>query len=99
MRISNESADSYFVKYPKSNLRKRGEDLPKEWRYVSSRPKELIIDDPSHGIRTRSNLRDTCNYLTFVSQIESKNFEEAEKDNNWLMAMQEELNQFERNKV
>ena len=73
--------------------------FPKEWRYVSSHPKELIIGDPSIGIKTRSNLKDACNHLVFVSQIESKKIEEAEKDNNWIMAMLEKINQFERNKV
>jgi len=29
-------------------------DLPIEWRYATSYPKELIIGDPSQGIRTRS---------------------------------------------
>ena len=37
--------------------------------------------------------------MTFVSQIEPKSIEEAEQDSNWLNAMQDELNQFEHNKV
>ena len=56
--------------------------LPKEWKYASFYPKELTIGDPSLSIKTRSNLKYACNYLAFVFQIESKNFEEAEKDNN-----------------
>ena len=74
-------------------------DLPREWRYVTSHPKELIIGDPSQGIRTRSSHRDAHDYLAFVSQIEPHTLEEAESDPNWMMAMHEELNQFERNKV
>ncbi|RCU35009.1 hypothetical protein DVA81_18340, partial [Acinetobacter baumannii] len=35
----------------------------------------------------------------YVSQIELKNFSEAENDPHWISAMQEELTQFERNKV
>ena len=31
-------------------------DLPKEWRYVHNHPKELIIGDPMHGVKTRSSL-------------------------------------------
>ena len=37
--------------------------------------------------------------MAFVSEIEPKNIEEVETDEFWLMAMEEELNQFERNNV
>ena len=75
------------------------QELPKEWRYATSHPQELIIGDPSHGTRTRASLRNICNHLAFVSQIEPKTFLEAENDESWILAMQEELNQFERNQV
>ena len=78
---------------------KVNEDLPKEWRYVHHHPKDLIIGDPSHGVRTRSTFKDSLDYLAFVSQIEPTCIEEAVSDANWMMAMQEELNQFERNNV
>ena len=39
------------------------------------------------------------NHFIFVSQIEPKIIEEAENDANWINAIQEELNKFERNKV
>ncbi|KAH9780462.1 hypothetical protein KPL71_008083 [Citrus sinensis] len=73
--------------------------LPKEWRYVSSHLKDVILGDPSRGITTRSSLRNTCEHNAFISQIEPKSFEDAENDESWIMAMQEELNQFERNNV
>jgi len=37
--------------------------------------------------------------MSFVLEIEPKNIEEAETDECWLMAIEEELNQFERNNV
>jgi len=37
--------------------------------------------------------------MAFVSQIEPKSIQEALNDNNWISAMQEELNQFTRNDV
>ncbi|KAH9696622.1 hypothetical protein KPL71_023234 [Citrus sinensis] len=73
--------------------------LPKEWRYVSSHPKDVILGDHSRGITTRSSLRNTCEHNAFISQIEPKSFEDAENYESWIMAMQEELNQFERNNV
>jgi transposase InsO family protein len=75
------------------------QELPKEWRYAKGHPKELILDSPSQGMTTRSSIRNICGNLAFLSQIEPKNIEEAQEDENWLIAMQEELNNFERNKV
>ncbi|KAH9728331.1 Integrase catalytic domain-containing protein [Citrus sinensis] len=73
--------------------------LPKEWRYVSSHPKDVILGDPSRGVTTRSSLRNTREHAAFISQIELKSFADAKNDESWIMAMQEELNQFERNNV
>ena len=73
--------------------------LPKEWRYVSSHPIDVILGDPSRGVTTRSSLKNACEHAAFISQIEPKSFADAENDESWIMAMQEELNQFERNNV
>ncbi|KAH9768937.1 Integrase catalytic domain-containing protein [Citrus sinensis] len=73
--------------------------LPKEWRYVSSHPKDVNLGDPSRGVTTRSSLRNICEHAAFISQIEPKSFTDADNDESWIMAMQEELNQFERNNV
>ena len=37
--------------------------------------------------------------MAFISQIEPKNIHEVKNDENWMISMQEELNQFERNEV
>jgi len=72
--------------------------MPKEWRYAPSHPKDLILGDPEQGVKTRSSLNLFSN-LAFVSQVEPKSFKDAECDEFWILAMQEELNQFERNNV
>jgi hypothetical protein len=76
----------------------KNEELPKSWNVVHSHPKELIIGEVERGVSTRSKLKNICNNMAFLSQIEPKNINEAIEDESWILAMQEELNQFERNK-
>ncbi|GJU75713.1 retrovirus-related pol polyprotein from transposon TNT 1-94 [Tanacetum coccineum] len=47
----------------------------------------------------RSQAQDKSNFFCFLSTIEPKNVNEALKDESWVMAMQEELNQFISNDV
>ncbi|GJR56621.1 retrovirus-related pol polyprotein from transposon TNT 1-94 [Tanacetum coccineum] len=47
----------------------------------------------------RSQAQDKSNFFCFISTLEPKNINEALKDENWVMAMQEELNQFKTNEV
>ncbi|GJS03176.1 retrovirus-related pol polyprotein from transposon TNT 1-94 [Tanacetum coccineum] len=65
-----------------------------------------IIGELLAGITTRSRIRDSdaasahaCLYVNFLSEIEPKKLIEALEEEGWVIAMQEELNQFERNKV
>ncbi|GJY88049.1 retrovirus-related pol polyprotein from transposon TNT 1-94 [Tanacetum coccineum] len=65
-----------------------------------------IIGEPLAGITTRSRIRDSdaasafeCLYVNFLSEMEPKKLIEALEEEGWIIAMQEELNQFERNKV
>ena len=76
-----------------------GQPLPKEWRYNPDHPKDLIIGDPFKGVTTRTSLRNISNNFSFVSQMEPKKFKKAKHNDFWTLAMQEELNQFERNNV
>ena len=72
-------------------------------KFKSNHPPELVIGDPTEGIRTRSsfdkNLCAFCCHSGFISEIEPDSVEMALNDENWILAMQDELNQFERNKV
>ena len=74
-------------------------DLPKDWAYKKDHPKDQIIGDTSQGVTTRSSISHVCNNIAFISHIEPKSIDEAISDESWVLAMQEELNQFERNKV
>jgi len=51
------------------------------------------------GVTIRSKLLDICGHFAFISHIEPKNILKTEGDSYWLLAMQEELNQFEHNQV
>ncbi|KAI0522554.1 hypothetical protein KFK09_004934 [Dendrobium nobile] len=73
--------------------------LPRDWRYSTNHPKDLIIGDPSDGVRTRHGLRKEVNHSTFISMIEPTNINQALTDEFWILAMQKELNQFVRNDV
>ncbi|KAK0588038.1 hypothetical protein LWI29_033242 [Acer saccharum] len=61
--------------------------------------KEDIIGEVKEGVRTRRQLANLISYTCYTSQIEPKKVEEALNDEFWVLAMQEELNQFERNEV
>ncbi|KAL8126391.1 hypothetical protein AgCh_013619 [Apium graveolens] len=58
-----------------------------------------IIGDHNAEVRTRSATANECLHACFLSQVEPKKTEEALLDTDWISAMQEELNQYERNKV
>ena len=74
-------------------------ELPKEWRIPRHLSVDNIIGQIEEGISTRSSISNYCRHTAFVSQIEPKSIEEALKDEKWVEAMHEELNQFERNEV
>jgi hypothetical protein len=72
---------------------------PNELRHISSHIPGLIINNPFERTKTRALLRNISGHFSFVSQIEPKSFLEAENDEKWILAMQDDLNQFERNDV
>ncbi|GJW89087.1 retrovirus-related pol polyprotein from transposon TNT 1-94 [Tanacetum coccineum] len=64
-----------------------------------------IIGEPLAGITTRSRIRyldavstSKCLYVNFLSEMEPNKLIEALEEEGWIIVMQEELNQFERNK-
>jgi hypothetical protein len=62
-------------------------------------PVDQILGDISKGVTTRSRLAKFCEHYSFVSSIEPFRVEEALQDPDWVLAMQEELNNFKRNEV
>jgi hypothetical protein len=62
-------------------------------------PVDQILGDISKGVTTRSRLVNFCEHYSFVSYIDPFRVEEALLDPDWVLAMQEELNNFKRNEV
>jgi hypothetical protein len=60
-------------------------------------PIDQILGDISKGVTTRSRLANFCEHYLFVSSIELFRVEEALQVLDWVLAMQEELNNFKRN--
>ena len=75
------------------------QQLPPARKWTKDHTPELIIGDPEAGVLTRSATQNECLFHNFLSQQEPKKVEDALKDSDWVTAMQEELNEFERNKV
>jgi hypothetical protein len=51
------------------------------------------------GVTTRSRVAHLCEHYSFVSSFEPYRIENALRDLDWVVAMQEELNNFMRNEV
>src|SRR5688500_14467405 len=62
-------------------------------------PVDTILGDIHKGVTTRSRVAHFCEHYSFVSSIEPHRVEEALQDSDWVVAMQEELNNFTRNEV
>jgi hypothetical protein len=62
-------------------------------------PVDNILGSISKGVTTHSRLATFCEHYSFVSSLEPVKVEEALDDPDWVMAMQEELNNFTRNEV
>ena len=74
---------------------------PKLEKYRKDHPLDNIIDDPSTRVQIRTSRQQVkeLDYQALISQVELKNVDDVLKDDQWISAMHEELQQFERNKV
>lgn len=59
----------------------------------------MVIGNPHAGIQTQTFSKPIVTTLYFISQIESKNVDEALHEERWVIAIRDTLNQFYRNKV
>ncbi|XP_023750600.1 uncharacterized protein LOC111898952 [Lactuca sativa] len=69
-------------------------------RNLRDHPESLIIVDINSRILTRSRVNiNFCMFVNFISMIEPKNVVDALKEVDWIKAMQNEMNEFERHRV
>ncbi|KAI3769092.1 hypothetical protein L6452_00189 [Arctium lappa] len=69
--------------------------LPHEHKWTKEHPISQIIGDPSKPVQTRSASMNMCMYDSFLSKFEPTRVSEALADPEWVISMQEELNQFD----
>jgi hypothetical protein len=62
-------------------------------------PINSILGDIHKGVTTRSCVAHFYEHYSFVSSIEPYRVEDALRDPDWVLTMQEELNNFTRNEV
>jgi hypothetical protein len=62
-------------------------------------PVNSILGDIHKGVTTRPQVAHFCEHYSFVSSVEPYRIEDALRDPDWVLAMQEELNNFTRNEV
>jgi hypothetical protein len=62
-------------------------------------PVNSILGDIHKGVTTRSRVAHLCEHYSFMSSIEPYRKEDALRNPDWVLAMQEELNNFMRNEV
>jgi len=69
------------------------------FKYKSSHHEDLIIGNKESPRRTKSYFRQEESMMGLLSVIEPATLDEALSDDGWILAIQEELNQFQRNDV
>ncbi|KAK2443774.1 putative mitochondrial protein [Trifolium repens] len=80
-------------------MQENAEAPKRKFKYKSSHPEDLILGNKESPRKTRSAYQQSDSLLGLISMIEPKNVDEALTDDGWIVAMQDELNQFQRNDV
>jgi hypothetical protein len=62
-------------------------------------PVNSILGDIHKGVTTRTRVAHFCEHYSFVSSVEPYRVEDTLRDSDWVLAMQEELNNFTRDEV
>nr|GEW54584.1 retrovirus-related Pol polyprotein from transposon TNT 1-94 [Tanacetum cinerariifolium] len=94
-RLEDAYFDASTSFHDPSNVQTFYQPYPHEKKWTKDHPLHKIIGDSKSSVRTRGQLANSC----LLSSIEPANVAEALRDDDWVSAMQEELDQFARLKV
>jgi hypothetical protein len=102
-RVSEGNVNSEFLTTSESDkVQEASEehDEPKRtFKYKSSHPEELIIANKDSPRKTKAAFNQNESLVGLISMIEPMNIDEALSNDGWIIAMEEELIQFQRNDV
>nr|GFA15488.1 hypothetical protein [Tanacetum cinerariifolium] len=93
-RLEDAYFDASTSFHDPSNVQTYYQPYPHEKKWTKDHPLHKIIGDPKSSVRTRGQLANSCLFSCLLSSIEPANMAEALRDADWVIAMQEELDQF-----
>ena len=93
--LPTEGQSHHMTDSPHARLYKNG---PPSW-IQKAHPPDAVIGDPDATMVTRRRVINQIAHTCYLAQSEPKNIKEALMDEHWLLAMQDELSQFQRNDV
>nr|GFB59953.1 Gag-Pol polyprotein [Tanacetum cinerariifolium] len=98
-RLEDVYFDASTSFHDPSNVHTIYQTYPHEKKWTKDHSLHKIIGDPKSSVRKRGQLANSCLFSCLLSSIEPANVAEALRDDDWVSAMQEELDQFARLKV
>nr|GFA89669.1 retrovirus-related Pol polyprotein from transposon TNT 1-94 [Tanacetum cinerariifolium] len=98
-RLEDAYFDASTSFHDPSNVHTYYQPYLHEKKWTKDHPLHKIIGDSKSSVYTMGQLANSCLFSCLLSSIEPANVAEALRDADWVSAMQEELDQFERLKV
>nr|GEW92152.1 hypothetical protein [Tanacetum cinerariifolium] len=95
-QLENAYFDTSTTFHHTSDVHTFYQPYPHEKKWTKDHPLHKIIGDLKLNVRTRGQLANSCLFACLLSSIEPANVVEALKDVDWVIAMQDELDQFAR---
>ncbi|KAI3769956.1 hypothetical protein L6452_01072 [Arctium lappa] len=96
---TSEVVPAIVDEYNDLNNKETVQALPSTTKWTKDYSHHNIIGDVNSGVKTRATSANFCLFYSLLSSLEPKKVSEALQDPDWILAMQDELLQFERNKV